>query len=741
MISVPSVVNKFRNGSIILGISLVLLAAFVFCDSYSANSLISGLSKIQTSQDPVGSFPIPPGAYLQTATLPPSSMDMRWWVLHTQSLLESDSFRIRDTAIDNTPQGREVHWSSGLIWLIAGLARLISFFNGQPPVASATQAAIIAPLFILAFSVALISSLVAWRLGWGIAGLFVLILFTCRPVYEGFVYGMADHHGIVLAFATASVLSLVFAGAGLVNSKKTKFPFLLDETEARRWMILSGILGGAALWVSAATAIPVLAGCGAGSIAAAWIGRRHGISLQPSLWRAWGLAGCLCSLIFYLLEYFPFHMGWRLEVNHPLHALAWLAAADLLRRLLSRLFCRGRFTNGSPSDLLRVSICSVLLCLPPTMALARPDLFFLVSDKFLLMLHEEHINEFQPFWVFLFSSETPVYLIFCVLSWPFTIIAGAAVLLSRKEASPVWHALAAFALLPMLVMQALAFSQVRWQPLASGLWMVEALILGIAFLQMRAIALLPLVTSACLAALAIMAAVWHPQRVFRRAWSTPPVSEELPKNCAPSILLRDLSHRLLQASPNRVPVVLAGPTSSTEFSYYGHIRTLGTLYWENVEGLKRAARIFAAADADTALRLIQQAGVTHIVVASWDDFGMDYVKLLKNAGEIPEIPPQPFVKALLDGAEPPHWIRPLYYPIPTAFGLDGAQVRIFAVIPDQSPIDAIIHRGIYQLDAGNAAEAKKLFQRVLADSPTEPRALDGLRAADVQELKDSRNLP
>jgi Flp pilus assembly protein TadD len=73
--------------------------------------------------------------------------------------------------------------------------------------------------------------------------------------------------------------------------------------------------------------------------------------------------------------------------------------------------------------------------------------------------------------------------------------------------------------------------------------------------------------------------------------------------------------------------------------------------------------------------------------------------------------------------------------------LDGAQVRIFAVVPDQTALEALLHRGIYQLDAGNAAEAKKLFQRVLADSPTEPRALDGLRAADAQELKDSRNLP
>jgi hypothetical protein len=729
VISVPSVVNKLQNGSIILAISLVLLTAFVFCDSYSANSIITGLSKIQTMNEPAGSFPIPPGAYLQTTTLPPSSMDMRWWVLHTQSLLESDSFRIRDTAIDNAPSGREVHWSSGLIWLIAALARVVSFFKGQPPVDCVVLAAAIAPLVLLLLSVAGIGALVAKRLGWGLAGFFVLILFTSQTVYVGFAYGMADHHGMVFSFATASVLALVFAGAGLVNSKKSKFPFLLKEPSARRWMILSGVLAGAALWVSAATAIPVLAGCGAGSIAAAWIGRRADISIQPSLWRSWGLAGCVSSLLFYALEYFPFHMGWRLEVNHPLDALAWLAASDLLVRLLGRLFCNERFSNGSPGDLLRLFLSLALVLIPPGMALSRPDLFFFVSDKFLLALHKEYINEFQPFWVFLFAEESFVSLSLSILAWPLVVLLGIPVLLWREGISPVWRCLAAFVSLPLLVMQSLAFAQMRWQGMATGLWMIGALVLLMAILQLRTVSPLPRLLAGGLAALALIATAWHPQRVFRGSWGESDSSEEFPKNCAPTLLLRDISHRLLQSSPNRVPVVLAGPTTSTEFSYYGHIRTLGTLYWENVEGLKNAARIFAAPDADTALRLIQQAGVTHIVVASWDDFGMDYVKLLKNAGEIPEVPTQPFVKSLLDGAVPPDWIRPLYYPIPEVFGLDGAQARIFAVVPDQSPLDALIHRGIYQLDAGDADAAKKIFQRARQLNPADPRPVEGLKAA------------
>ena len=736
VLSAPSVVKKFHS-PILLFISIGFLTAFIFCDSYFNHTIITGLGKIRTMEELPGSFPIPSGAYQQSTILPPASMDMRWWVIHAQALLESDSPRVRTSQIDNAPIGREVHWSSPLIWLIAGLAQLLSSLNGQPPVDCVAWAAIVAPLLLLLFSIGGIGWMVANRLGWPMAGLFLIIFFTSRTVYEGFVYGMADHHGMVFAFATASVLALVFGGAGLVNLKKTKFPFLLKEASARRWMVFSGILGGAALWVSAATAIPVLVGCGVGAIFAGWIGHRSDIPLKPDLWRSWGLAGCLSSLFFYALEYLPSATGWRLEVNHPLHALAWLAAVDLLARVLRRLFTGELFANGTPADLSRLALSLIVVILPPAMAMARPDLFFVVSDKFLLALHKEYINEFQPLWVILFSDESPLFYLLTTFVWPLVVLLGVPLLLLREGVSSVWRGLAGFVFCPLAIMQSLAFSQVRWQGMATGLWMTEVLILVAATLHHRLTDSLPRWRLAVLAVFAILALVWHPQGVFRNALAASVSQDQLPKNCAPTVLLRDVAHRFLQSSPHRLPVVLAGPNSSTELSYYGHIRTLGTLYWENVEGLKRAARIFAAPDAKEALHLIQEAGVTHILVATWDDFGMDYVKLLEQSGEISEAPPEPFVKSLLDGAEPPDWIRPLYYPVPATFGLDGAEVRIFAVMPHQSRLDALIHRGIYQHDAGNAEEAKQIFQRALELSPNDPRASDGLKAAEQLPIKAS----
>ncbi|NBS53547.1 MAG: hypothetical protein EBS96_13225 [Spartobacteria bacterium] len=55
--------------------------------------------------------------------------------------------------------------------------------------------------------------------------------------------------------------------------------------------------------------------------------------------------------------------------------------------------------------------------------------------------------------------------------------------------------------------------------------------------------------------------------------------------------------------------------------------------------------------------------------------------------------------------------------------------------PDQSPEDDLIHRGIYQLDAGVAGKAKKLFHRILSSNPSNPQALEGMRAAEPLSAK------
>jgi hypothetical protein len=65
--------------------------------------------------------------------------------------------------------------------------------------------------------------------------------------------------------------------------------------------------------------------------------------------RAWscGAPSSRASLGFYAIEYFPQHMALRLEVNHPLHSIAWLAAGELAARRGERV-ARGAFAWAWP---------------------------------------------------------------------------------------------------------------------------------------------------------------------------------------------------------------------------------------------------------------------------------------------------------------------------------------------------------------------------------------------------------
>jgi hypothetical protein len=154
------------------------------------------------------------------------------------------------------------------------------------------------------------------------------------------------------------------------------------------------------------------------------------------------------------------------------------------------------------------------------------------------------------------------------------------------------------------------------------------------------------------------------------------LSHNLPRTLVPSILLRDIAHRLVEANPRRSPTVLSDPTSSTELAYYGGLRTIGTLYWENREGLKRAAAIFSNPTAEGTHSLLLEAGVTHIVLPSWDDFSdLSAYRRLLGASDTSYLE-----RVLAENTKPP-WLREYPYPIPESFGIPEERVRVFEVLP------------------------------------------------------------
>jgi len=657
---------------------VALAAGIMALDTAARLALVDAATRVQTRDVPLG----PPAASttqrIRTTVLPSTAIDARWWVIHAENGLTGN--RVRFTTQDNSPHGREVHWSSAPVWLLGGIARVTALFSGKTPLEEVQRAPLWFGPITFVLLATLVTSLVAPRFGWGYAGFLILLYATSIPVYEAFRAGDADHHGLSLICALGCVLGLVCGGAGWSVAKisKTTGPKnpvpVPGSTNARKYFIVSAICGAAGMWISAATMVPVLAACGLAAVASAWLAPESKVGANPALWRLWGFWGAMGSIGFYLLEYFPLNMGWRLEVNHPLYALAWLAGGEVLSRT-TRKMSGGLFLQRSlPDSLLCVSAFTGILLIPAMVLFNRSD-WLMISDPFLVALHNEHIREFAPLWEFVFWRGN-VATIFDYLVWPILALASLAVVLFMVKPGKSWRPVLAFSCLSALPIQVFALFQVRWSGLAIALWSVCLLLVLVILTERSFRNKVPRWLLAFLGLWGLGGLLAFPYSSVAGALRLSDLSHNLPRTLVASILLRDIGHRLVEANPRRSPVVLSDPTSSTDLTYFGGLQTIGTLYWENMAGLKRAAAIFSASSEREAHALLLQAGITHIVLPSWDDFSdLSAYRRLLGVSDIS------YLERVVGRTAKPLWLREYPYPIPDSFGIPNESVRVFEVLP------------------------------------------------------------
>jgi hypothetical protein len=181
---------------------------------------------------------------------------------------------------------------------------------------------------------------------------------------------------------------------------------------------------------------------------------------------------------------------------------------------------------------------------------------------------------------------------------------------------------------------------------------------------------------------------------------------------------RDVAHWLRQRAGGEPVVVASAPDSTSKLVFQGNLAGLGTLYWENAEGLKNAAALFEAHSADAAHALVQRLGVTHIVFFSWDAFEFAMVKLARGLPPQSPIPSDSFMASLLAAAVPPPWLRPVPFDLPGHPALEGQQVRIWEVTPEQSAPAVVAHAANYYLETGKLAVAAR-FTAPLAGFPSD----------------------
>ncbi len=673
---------------------------------------------------------------MRMVILPQVGVDGCHWIMHTQKLLADGGWRIRFTDIDNSPDGREIHWSHGFIWWLILLGNIHSAITGLPLPASVEAVAPYANTLFLVFLIIASPWVVYRRFGPLAASGLALGLSSIYVFFEFFMVGNADHHGIAAASSLMCALLLAVGGAGWIenengppsdptrtfmkksrNDKDSKsylstrtigVEHAVEALSARRLFIGSAVAGSVSLWVSAATAVPTFFGIGLGALISAFLFGRQSSSdatqYHPELWRIWGITGCIGSLFFYMLEYFPFHMGMRLEVNHPLYALAWLGGGEILSRL-TNWAVQGipPWQGKSGIPILGGAICVVILL--PCLIFFFPERFFWVYDQFLWSFHKDYIHEFKTFAAWLtgrmstWNQAFHILVNFCAfpLLW-ITVIR----LLFLRELGKSWKGTLTLIVLPAMLLTALGMMQVRWLGIANSLWISTIPIcLGCIFKAMSAhrFSIVEIVTGIVFACFVFLAFPIATVNIVIRGIGKP---VEIGPEEAFGIYIRDMSFALRRANPDRNLVVVSGPTTTTYMMFYGGMRGIGTLYWENVPGLKATAEIYAARTSNEALELCKRHKVSHVAIFKSDAFAFQYTRLLRKLPLGAE-PKDAFIPSMISMTTTPPWIKPIHFSPPSQ--LAGEWLVLLEIKPDQTVAEAYVALSEFTEARGDRAAA------------------------------------
>jgi hypothetical protein len=644
------------------------------------------------------------------------------WMAETQQMLRAKNLRVRRVDYENAPYGREVHSASPYRWWLAAIAWTVHATSDQSWEACVEKAALLADPLLHVLLLVGTTLFVARRFGGPAAAVSALGLATAFPFATHFLPGSPDIYGLAHLLGLWSVLPLLAgmsgrkcgASARPANQKES------DAQQSPRWFFMAGVIGGFGLWVSAANQAPVLAGIMVGAAVAAFVRRTPGpanatgeSALLP--WRAWSMGGALTCLLAYVAEYSTADMSLRLQVNHPLYGLAWLGAGELLAQLEQWRVVGKSFWRRREMILLGLAVIA-LGSLPCAMVWGKnfpaPDSLAShlgnlptspVAKNLAAWLHRDGFSAD-------FVAACLPLVLFAPLFW-----------LAIRRATPSRERRALLiALGPTLVALILAHAQLRWWAAWEGLLLA------------------PLALAA-----AMTAAL--PDRKARRWWGATacvafgfgltrlvPAAAMGEKNeFAPreieGLLERGLAHWLADHAGPEGAVVLLPPDRTAEFCFHGGLRGLGTPNWENRDGLAATIRIVSATSADEAKALLDQRGVTHLVLPSWDNDLDAFARWTVGR------PEDSFIHAVQRWALPP-WLRPLPYQLPKVAGFENQTVTVFAVTDETDRALALSRLAEYFLEMHQPEMAAAAGQALLPY----PANLGGLVArAEIARTRDN----
>ena len=645
------------------------------------------------------------------------------WNHHAEELGRNGMWRLRHTGFDNSPHGRSVHWNSAFAWYLRGLGELRQSVTGEPLRHAIFRMSIWANPILLLVALGIFAPLSARRFG-PLCGVVLAIGMVAVPsFYEGFLPAYPDHHGII-AFAQLGMLfGIAWAGAGWVKAPGcTDFAPAASLEQARHGMTVSAICGACRVWFSALSTSIVLGTIGTAALVSAFFFRRRAPGdpvFHASLWKWWTMVGSGAALVFWLLEYFPNHMSMRLEVNHPFYALAWLGGGWMIAIL-------GGWLTGDGGDgadtgprpfpwracILPLLACAVL----PAAILIGGAAVYIPGDPFMVGLWK-NIAELLPITERIRLTGLPWQVAF---GWYPLFVLAAFVLIAMNGPSRGAKASLLFLTVPVLMMTGLQFYQSRWGLLCGPLYIALAAIVVPQIWKLvprhqvaRTIAFVLLVATGVVFVrptfLSTFGNVWQQYRSEK-------ISIQPGQGLA--LLHRQMARSILDDANGEPVVLLSSPNSSCILSALGGFSTVGTLYWENVEGLKSAATALNAQTEQEAFDLLKKHGITHVSLMSWENFIEPYFNILHQKPQDGVSVMNSFGKRALFDRTIPSWTRPLVFP-PNALtqGLNQ-QVLMLRVAPGQSFIEGRYHLARFvRFVEGKPDVAIEVLEQLLKEAP------------------------
>ncbi len=660
------------------------------------------------------------------------------WNRHAEKLGENGEWRARHTDMDNYPKGREIHWNSAFAWYLRGLGEIHRAVTGDNLKNSIYRMSIWANPILLALAIGIFSSLSARRFGPLCGSVMAVGMVAVPTFYEGFMPAYPDHHGIISFALMGLLFGIAWAGGGWVQpTAGLDFAPPRCIRQARWGMVFSGICGAIGLWLSAFATAVVAFGIGLGAmLSVATVSRRKAGASEAvyhaELWRLWGLTTALAGFLLYLFEYFPHHMAMRLEVIHPLYLAAWLAGGWAIAATTGWL--AGPKLRLADLPWKTLLICALVCALLPALILGGGQRFYKLLEPFQLKI-SSNIAETLPLLTRIRMGGLTWQMAF---GWFPILLVAAFAMQGVRAVGRGTRAVLLFLCLPILVVTALQFHQTRWGLLAGPLYIALA---GIAIPQLWK--LVPkdnfsrVIASVMLLALTVLFVQPSLRNAFSIAstqyFAKGPIT--LTAGQALALVHRKMAYAIRQDAGDHEVVVLSSPNSSCLLAGLGGFKTIGTLYWENVEGMKAAARALNAQSDQDALDQFQKLGVTHVALMTWENFIEPYFRILHPKPG----PEQNFEnsfgkKALFDKTIPP-WTRPLAFPPDDLIKALKQDILILSVHPEQTPSEAQYHLARFV----RRVEDNPVSAEVILSSLVEKDPNFALAKAELGDLLLSQN--